>query len=775
MKHSKTSRRWPYLAVAAALSLGTIGLTGQVEAASANPTPVCSNGLCTVTFDYTGDVYVYAPPSGIRTLSFELAGAQGGRSGGLGGKVAGTFSTIPASMNIYVGGAGKQGSLAAGGYNGGGAAGGSHGDEGSGGGSSDIRLSAALDDRIVVAGGGGGTGGWIGQAGASGGGLIASTGAGVAPAGGGGGSQLAGGTAGAGASASAGTAGAKGVGGAGGSGSIGGGGGGGGGYFGGGGGGGDGVPSGVDGAGGGGGSSFASSNYTKSVVHSAGVRTGNGQVILTYAYAPTVTTFTAISSSGTQSAVPFNLVFNQSIAGLEPADFGFVGTAGGCVVSSITGSGTSYTVTVTGCSDGTLALTLNADSVLGATNGPVTSATTTQLTLDRKNPTLTITSPVSPSNLTSLPFQISADEPVSGLQSSSFSVQGSGCQVGAVTGSGQSFSVAVNSCASAANVVLTLKTSTVQDAAGNAGPLSQVVSSAVLTDFDVPTPATFTTDPSSHPGLLGFNLTFSEPVTGLQASSFDIHGTGCSISKLSGTGASYSIWLTDCAQGVSAYLTLKANAVVDAAANQGPIVSIDSTAVTIDDLAPSATITSVTRTNQTSQPAWDIVFTEPVQGFSANSISYAGSATGCSFTLATTLTGLSYRVTASSCTSGTIRLQLPPRVVQDATSNLGPASLIAAEQVVIDRTQSQVTPFIASVKPKTFKVDQKPKTANTKPSVVVEEPVVQRPQPKIQTVARVLPAVAPKQESSDPPFGILALTGSVLLGGAWVFWRRRGF
>jgi hypothetical protein len=772
MNHRKASKRWPHVLVAAAISLATVGLTVQVQAASATPAPVCSNGLCTVTFDYSGDVYVYAPPAGIRTMNFELSGAQGGRTGGLGGKVAGTFSTIPASMSIYVGGAGKQGSAAVGGYNGGGTAGGSHGDEGSGGGATDIRLTAALDDRIVVAGGGGGTGGWVGMAGAPGGGSIAQAGAGSSPYGGGGGSQLAGGAAGAGYAAGSGTAGAKGVGGAGGVGSVAGGGGGGGGYFGGGGGGADGIPSGTDGAGGGGGSSFASANYTKSITHSAGVRSGNGQAVLTYAYAPTVTAFAPTSSSSNQNSVQFNLSFSQNVTGLEATDFGFAGTAGGCSVSSLTGSGAAYAATVSGCSDGTLGLTLTPDSVNGATLGPVAQASSTLVTLDRKNPSFTVVAPLTPSNQVSLPFVVTADENVTGLSANSFSVLGIGCQVGAVTGSGQNYVVALTGCASATTATLTLKANSATDANSNSGPLAAVVSSAVLVDLDAPTPLTFAKSSSSRAGLIGFELAMSEPVTGLGASSFLIHGDGCILSKFSGAKDTYGIWLTDCAQGTAVSVTLKQASASDAAGNLGPVVPIDSVVVAVDDVAPNASISVVTKS---PQPVFEVQFSEVVQGLSVDSFSHSGTSTGCRFTLTSVLAGLTYRVTTTGCTPGSVRLELPTEVVIDATGNLGPAVQVSSEVVAIERVASTGTTNIADLHKRGT---LKPTAAHsTKRAAVV--PSAKRPtlrRPVVETASAVKPAQITSSEQGEPvnkTLGFGALGAAIALSGAWVYRRIR--
>lgn len=250
---------------------------------SASPIEDCVDDICTVSFSYTGVVQSYTFPSNAVNLSFEAFGAQGGKSGGGGGKVTGYFTIIPSQIFVAVGGAGITGSLAPGGFNGGGMAGSSSGLEGSGGGATDIRLGQGSDSRILVAGGGGGRGAGLGSAGGGGGGLIAADGKTGQGSGGKGGTQLQAGLGGAAnGSGTAGTSGNFGNGGAGGMGSLHGGGGGGGGYLGGGGGGSDTDSCCTDAGGGGGGSSFTDPSYIDGVIHSQGVRPGNGYLLLSF-------------------------------------------------------------------------------------------------------------------------------------------------------------------------------------------------------------------------------------------------------------------------------------------------------------------------------------------------------------------------------------------------------------------------------------------------------------------------------------------------------------
>jgi hypothetical protein len=234
----------------------------------------------TVTFSFTGSAQSWTVPSGVTSASFDVFGAQGadGSSGpdfgpgGLGGRATVTVAVSPGqTFDVNVGGAGSG---VTGGFDGGGNGGlfgGSFG--GGGGGASDVRTGAfGLSDRVVVAGGGAGGGNSRSfnplalSFGGAGGGAVGGDGGGVgnSPSPGMGGTPTMGGMGGAGAG--------DGVFGAGGAGACSSGfcgGGGGGGWWGGGGG---------TFGGGGGGSGFGPAG----VSFQTGVRSGAGQVLITF-------------------------------------------------------------------------------------------------------------------------------------------------------------------------------------------------------------------------------------------------------------------------------------------------------------------------------------------------------------------------------------------------------------------------------------------------------------------------------------------------------------
>ncbi len=588
--------RWPKLILLAGLVSIALGIlvTPGVRAQSATPTANCnaSRTSCTVTFPYSGDYYIWTPPADVRSMSVVLSGAQGGRSGGNGAKAQGTFRTVPTTpLYIYVGGQGSSGNGAAGGYNGGGAAGSGHGDEGSGGGATDIRTSTLLSDRIAVAGGGGGTGGWVGANGGAAGGTSGAAGANGQGLGGGGGTALAGGSGGTsnGVATTAGTAGSAGQGGTGGSANtpsayVSGGGGGGGGYFGGGGGGADTDPTGLDGGGGGAGSSFMNSTKFQMVAYYAGFQAGDGLATITYNLGPSVTSFTTPTSPSNAQTPVFNLTFGQSVIGLTADDFTFAGTATSCYVSQVTGSGASYAITVSGCSDGTFALSLKADSVSGNALGPVRAVQTNTITLDRTLPEInSLTKQPSTNDL--VVYKAVFTESVTGLvaDSTDWVVKGNGCVIQSMTGSANEYVITISGCLDGNLAGLVLNPLAVVDPAGNIGPSLSNQTGVTKIDTTAPRFQVFDVTAPGVGGTPSWVFDAEEPVNGMTAAKFSFSGTatGCQLSySVLRVGLGWQVTLNNCSVG-TAQVTLAANAVTDNSNNYGPTTALASNLATL--------------------------------------------------------------------------------------------------------------------------------------------------------------------------------------------------
>jgi serine protease len=107
---------------------------------------------------------------------------------------------------------------------------------------------------------------------------------------------------------------------------------------------------------------------------------------------PAVTAFAPVTPSPTHDAtVSFSLRFSEAVTGLTAGDLWMPGTANGCVIGAPTGSGKTYAIGVTGCSEGTVSLALAAGSLTDAAGnaGPTGPASTAGVVVDRTAPTAT--------------------------------------------------------------------------------------------------------------------------------------------------------------------------------------------------------------------------------------------------------------------------------------------------------------------------------------------------------------------------------------------------
>ncbi len=121
--------------------------------------------------------------------------------------------------------------------------------------------------------------------------------------------------------------------------------------------------------------------------------------------APSPTTFSTSQTSPTNlstgSTLTYSLVMSQSVTGMAANDFQYGGTSS-CNTPIVTGSGTSYSVTLTNSSEGTLILQLKANSVTGSTTtGPGSVASANTILIDRTAPTISSVTP--PSSQTYVP------------------------------------------------------------------------------------------------------------------------------------------------------------------------------------------------------------------------------------------------------------------------------------------------------------------------------------------------------------------------------------
>jgi N-acetylmuramoyl-L-alanine amidase/Bacterial Ig-like domain len=286
-----------------------------------------------------------------------------------------------------------------------------------------------------------------------------------------------------------------------------------------------------------------------------------------------------------------------------------------------------------------------------------------------------------PSGATSIPFGLVFSEPVTGLEASDFALSGSspGWSIDSVAGTASTFTVTVsNSSPTPGTVTLTLADGSVTDLSGNAGPVSAAAATAHWkADDTAPGVAIFAT-PSKTPTTataFDFTATFSEPVSGFDASKIVLGGTSESATPWNlypvlGSGASYNFSI-DAAAPADGSLTIAipAGAVTDLAGN--PSEASNVLTIVVDRTAPQTTAPS---TALRSKVGFGSLLPSRISWSSSDATSGV-----VSWDLAKSINGGSFKMQSTGLTDPSKSVSLSPGKsyrfevrARDAAGNVGP-------------------------------------------------------------------------------------------------------
>lgn len=423
--------------------------------------------------------------------------------------------------------------------------------------------------------------------------------------------------------------------------------------------------------------------------------------------APTAGVLSSIISPSKASSFLFQLAFSEAITGLASTDFSNTGTATGCVFTPSAAAGSSFNVTVTSCSEGTLTLRLAPNSVVdSATNaGPPSAVTSTAITIDRTAPTLSWTSPAATVTALPLTYTLTFSESITGLTSSDFinanatSAKAVGCVFTPSANSGTVITVSVTGCSDGI-LALRLNANSVADAAGNLGTAANSNASVVTIDRAAPvvtwlTPITagFTTSTSITPNWTvtdGISLNASGTVSMMRATL-----TGDTCGSYTSQGAQTKNAATTLTTGYCYYWTFSA-APSDTAGNVTTGSSLDSVVVKVDSSGTIVTLTApfAMTTYAPDQPIiFDVTFSRNITGIESGDFVNQGTATGCLVTPqgnSYLTSGAPLKVHVTNCSEGTLILELSANSVFHSTNVAAPGVPFRATSILIDRTAPTV-------------------------------------------------------------------------------------
>ncbi|WP_158222512.1 SdrD B-like domain-containing protein [Rhodopirellula sp. MGV] len=368
------------------------------------------------------------------------------------------------------------------------------------------------------------------------------------------------------------------------------------------------------------------------------------------------------ANPNTTNQVAFEVNFDASVTGVnlpstgDPGDFQIESTGlTDPSFASLTGSGSSYVVTLnTGVGEGTLKLNLIDDDSILDGNKPLGGSGTSgnrdgsflsgeTYTVDNVVPTIVAIQEQSPSltNQNSIDFVVQFSEAVVGVAADDFELTTtglSGASISSITGSADHFTVSVNTGVGNGTIMLSAApTATITDLAGNA--VSSAQSSGVVTiDRSIATPLTATVIGSGYSSAqtVQYQVSFAEPMVGVQAENFELFTTGpestiagMSVTQVDGSGADYTLTLDTGTGDGLLYLRFvnPLSNVTDLAGNVpetmdagGSVWQIDRTAPTVVSVQPE----QVSPTNSDLVP-FLVTFSAPINNFSTADIAIVAS------------------------------------------------------------------------------------------------------------------------------------------------------
>ena len=405
---------------------------------------------------------------------------------------------------------------------------------------------------------------------------------------------------------------------------------------------------------------------------------------------PTVVIATDSGGSFNESApgsFTATITFSESVTGFTDGDL----TATNGTVGSISGSGTTYTATITPNGNGNVALNVAAGVAQDAATNTNTAATQVTVTqTDDVAPTVAIstgsTTSFNQSSLGSFTATITFSESVTGFTDGDLTA--TNATVGSISGSGTTYTATITPNGNG-NVDLNVAAGVAQDAASNTNTAATQVT-VTQTDDVAPTVAITTGGTTSFnqsaPGSFTATITFSESVTGFTDG--DLTATNATVGSISGSGTTYTATITPNGNG-NVDLNVAAGVAQDAASNTN-VVAPQVTVTQTDDIAPTAQILGAPSIHDGATPFnVTIEFSEDVTAFVQGDVTVNGGAT---ITNLTPVDASTYTAQITPNATTAITIEVAAGVAQDGAGN----GNIAAVQVSISGDTTTPTPTITT-------------------------------------------------------------------------------
>ena len=313
---------------------------------------------------------------------------------------------------------------------------------------------------------------------------------------------------------------------------------------------------------------------------------------------PTVTINQASTQSDPVGSGPiiFEVLFSEPVTGFAGSDVDLASsTAPGTLSAAVSGSGSTYQVSVSGMTDSGLVIaSIASNSAVDAANNANEDSTSTDnsVTYDVTDPTVTInqaSAQLDPTRLAPILFEVTFNEAVTGFDSADIDFTGStapGSLAAIVSGSGASYQISVSGMTDSGLVIVSVPANSAVDASNNRNEASTSTDNAVTYDVTPPSvtinQASAQADPTNTEPIL-FDVIFSEDVIGFNTNDLVVAGmVNLPVLTLSGSGAAYTVEVSGLLDGETVTVEVLEMAAVDASGNENSASTSTDNGVTYD-------------------------------------------------------------------------------------------------------------------------------------------------------------------------------------------------
>ncbi|ACJ30122.1 Glycosyl hydrolase, BNR repeat protein [Shewanella piezotolerans WP3] len=373
------------------------------------------------------------------------------------------------------------------------------------------------------------------------------------------------------------------------------------------------------------------------------------------------------ASGNINAAFTATFSFSEVVTGFVMTDI----SASNATVSNFTGSGTTYSATITPAAAGSVTVDVAAGVAKDVADNGNTAATQLSVAYDASQPSIAISGASGNINA-AFTATFSFSEVVTGFVMTDISA--SNATVSNFTGSGTTYSATITPAA-AGSVTVDVAAGVAKDVADNGNTAATQLS----VTFDASQPSVAISGASGNiNAAFTATFSFSEAVTGFVMG--DISASNATLSNFSGSGASYSALITPSAAG-SVTVDVAAGVAKDVADNGNTAAT--QLSVTFDASQPSIAISGASGNINAAFTA-TFSFSEVVTGFVMGDIS-ASNATVSNFTGS----GTTYTALITPTAAGSVTVDVAADVAKDVADNGNTAATQLS--VTYDASQPSIT------------------------------------------------------------------------------------